>query len=105
MSAQSPLIFLPEHQQQASQKLNASIAKAAQKVLDDQHNGVMMTMQERLGILRNAIADAIREWFREYPMLTKLNIDFRVEFNPINQKVTIVPSFDLQRLMAGVVTI
>lgn len=101
----APLIFLPEHQRQASNELNQSIARAMQKVIDDQGKNPALTAQQRLHELNNVINEAIREWLKKYPLLTKLSIGFDLKFDTRQGKVTMIPSFDLQRLMGGLVTI
>ena len=96
------LIFLPEHQRNTAAELNNDIAAAMQKVIDDQNLRPQLTAQQRLQELYQVIDEAIRKWLAKYPVFIKLSIGFDLQYDVQKGKVVMIPSHDLQKLMAGI---
>lgn len=102
MNSNKPLIFLPEHQRNTAAELNTAIAAGMQKVIDDQNLRPQLTAQQRLHELYQVIDEAIRKWLAKYPMFITLSIGFDLQYDVEKGKVTMIPSHDLQKLMAGI---
>lgn len=91
---QSATLFLPEHQHRAAselhQKINDSLSPFFGKIIDD-------AVIEAMG---RAVQEAVKDWNQKYPILNKYNIGFELKSNS-EGKITLLPSFDFQRLLAG----
>lgn len=93
----APLVYLPEHQKAAANKLLQKINDA---VVPFTGSFMGKETERNLGI---KIAEAIRDWLKEHPFYARFNIDFALQVDETAGKITIMPSFDMQRLMAGAI--
>lgn len=89
----SSVIFTPQHQQSAAADLH-------QKINDGMAPFLGMEVSDRLIVeMQRAIQTAVKDWSQKYPVLNKHNIGFELKFE--NGKLTILPSLDFQKLLAG----
>lgn len=93
----APLIYLPEHQKIAANKL---LQKINDVVVPFTGSSMRAETQHNIGV---KIAEVIREWLKEHPFYARFHIDFFLRIDEKAGKITIMPSFDMQRLIAGAI--
>lgn len=94
----TPLVYLPEHQKIAANKLLQKINDVVSPLIG------LRAMNQATGYeLGTKIAECIRDWLKEHPFYERFNIDFSLQVDERQRKITLMPSFDLQRLIAGTI--
>lgn len=93
----APLIYLPAHQREAANQLLQRINDKVSVYLTGTHQigeALMYTMGRE-------IKEAIEAWFIDHPYYRRFNIDFQLQINAQQGKISIIPSLAMQRLLAG----
>jgi hypothetical protein len=93
----APSLFTPETQRAAAKELNTMLSEALQPYIGKDCD------ERNLHNMRLAIQTTLKTWFKKHPTLTKLKIDFDLDVDKQQGKITIKPSFDFQRLIAGMI--
>lgn len=90
-------IFTPDMQRHAASELH-QLMNDALHVFKGRENSDKVRAEMSL-----AIQNAVKTWSQKYPILNKHNIGFSISFDPVRQALTIHPSPDFAKLLAGLI--
>lgn len=93
----APLIYLPEHQRNAANELLQMLNDAMAPYAD----GNTIIDKRLIDTIGRRIAECIRTWLNKHSYYSRFNIDFQLQVKENDGKIIIIPSYDLQRLLAG----